>query len=115
MPNLEVVEWVTPDALILAPVGELDSDGCKLLRAHLQARLQAWPDMRLVLDLSSVGALATPEAEEVFLEVVASRVRGGTLSFLRPSATCQTLLKRLNVTFLPEAPSDARTLAEVTA
>jgi anti-anti-sigma regulatory factor len=114
MPRLDIVDWITPNALVLSLVGELDAPACRQVGRRLHELLRTCPDILVTLDLSSVSAVDVEATEELFIGVVAMRARGGSLIIARPSAACQTVLRRLNLEYLPHIPTDL-VLAGVTA
>lgn len=114
MPSLEIVDWITPNALVLSLNGELDAEACQAVDARLQPLLRTCPDICVALDLSGVTAVEAGATEELLLNVVAMRARGGSLLIARPSAVCVTVLRRLNMAYLPHLPKD-RVMAGVTA
>jgi anti-anti-sigma regulatory factor len=114
MPHLDVVDWITPNALILSLNGHLDAHAATLVEARLRDLLRTCPDILVALDLTGVATVETEAAEALFLGVVAMRARGGSLIIARPSAACVTVLRRLNLEFLPHLPKE-RVPAGVTA
>lgn len=114
MPNLEIVDWVTSDALILSPVGELDPDGCQALKSRLHALLSRWPEARLVIDFASIAAVDPGSTEALFIEVVGRRAQGGAIMIARPSLPVRGVLKAMNLDFWTQLPTE-RAIAGVTA
>lgn len=114
MPRLELVDWITPNALVLSLNGELDGAGCCEVETRLQRLLRTCPDICVALDLSGVTAVEAEAAEELLLAVVTMRAQGGSLIIARPSAACIAVLRRLNLAYLPHLPKE-RVVAGVTA
>jgi anti-anti-sigma regulatory factor len=114
MPRLELIDWITPNALVLSLNGQLDAAGSHDVEARLQQLLRTCPDICVALDLSGVEAVEVEAAEALFLSVVAMRARGGSLIIARPSAACVAVLRQLNMAFLPHLPKE-RVVAGVTA
>lgn len=114
MPRLDIVDWITPNALVLSLIGDLDAPAARQVERRLHELLRSCPDICVTLDLSAVESVDAEAVEELFIGVVAMRARGGSLIMARPSAACQNVLRRLNLEYLPHIPTD-RVLAGVTA
>lgn len=111
MSSLEIVDWITPDALVLSLVGELGGQARHLVEERVHALLRTWPGIRVTIDLSSVSHADAEAAEELFLDLVASRSSGASLTLACPSAACQLVLHRLNIAYLSKLPD--QTVAHV--
>jgi rsbT co-antagonist protein RsbR len=114
MPRLEIVDWITPNALVLSLNGHLDATAGRQVDARLRELLRTSPDILVALDLTGVATVDVDAAEELLLGVVALRARGASFLITRPSAACVTVLRRLNLDFLPHLPKE-RVQAGVTA
>lgn len=114
MSQLQLIDWVTPEALVLSLIGELDGPSCRKVEAHLRQLLSQWPGIAITVDLSAVET-ADPEAlESLCLDLVAHRHHGGALHLACPSEACLPTLKQLNLAYLPKL-TPARSLAGVKA
>jgi anti-anti-sigma regulatory factor len=111
---LELQDWVTPDALILSPVGELDGQGCAFLKRRFKALFATWPGLYVTLDLSSTAVLDAEAVEDLLIELVAHKARGAQVMIARPSLSSRAVLRRLNLDFWPQLPTH-RPLEGVTA
>jgi hypothetical protein len=106
MANLTVVDWLTPETLVLALGGALDSHACHYLSERLALLLGEWPGISITLDLQGIRLVAVTEAEDLFLQIVARRASGGKLALARPSAACLPLLRRLNIDYVLQLPGE---------
>ena len=111
--RLEIVDWITPTALVLSLNGELDAKAARQVERRLGDLLRTCPDILVTLDLAGVSAVDAEAAEALFLAMVTMRARGGSLIIARPSAACQAVLHRLNLEYLPRLPK-TRVMAGVT-
>ena len=114
MPRLEIVDWITPNALVLSLNGHLDTVAGRQVDARLRELMRTSPDIQVALDLTGVATVDVEAAEALLLGVVALRARGASFLIARPSAACVTVLRRLNLDFLNHLPKE-RVLAGVTA
>ena len=96
---LELVDWITPHALVLSLVGELKPADGVLALSRLERWLARFPGVRLVADLADLRG-AEPDALEDFLLAVASL--GVTVS--RPNRAAREVLGRLNMDYLAQVP-----------
>ena len=106
MSRFEIIDWITPGSLVLSIKGALDRDCCRTIEARLHALQSECPGIRLTLELGGVTAVDEEPAEDMLLQAIVSRSRGGSLQIACPSTACQPLLRRLNVEHLPAVPAE---------
>lgn len=114
MTQFQMVDWVTPEALVLSLIGDLDALSCRAIAARLRQLLGQWPGMAVTVDLAGVTSADEEALEDLCLDLVAHRSHGGALHLACPSAACLRTLKHLNVDFIPRL-APVRSLAGVTA
>lgn len=101
---LELVDWITPHALVLSLVGELTPAEGILALSRLEQWITRFPGVRLVVDLADTR-VGKPEILADFLLSVA--VLGGTsgsIAVARPSRAGREVLARLNMDYLAQLP-----------
>jgi anti-anti-sigma regulatory factor len=109
-----MIDWVTPEALVLSLVGDLDAPSSQTIGARLRQLLAQWPGIAVTVDLAGVASADKDALEGLCLDLVANRYRGGALNLACPSAACIATLKQLNIDFIPRL-APVRSLAGVTA
>lgn len=114
MSQLQLIDWVTPEALVLSLLGTLDAPSCRTVAAHLRRLLGQWSGIAITVDLSGVAKADAEALEALCLDLVAHRYHGGALNLACPSEACLPTLKQLKLDYLPRL-TPARSLAGVTA